>query len=295
MEESSRHHFIPQFYLRHFTNEKGKFYIYLVKEDKFKGGNQLFSPKQQFYENYANTLTYENVQTDFIEKEFSNIDADVSRIINKASLDHHSLVEREWMMLQYFVNILYWRCPCNTPQVKEYLQSASKLSDLKMSIRNKETNEPASEEEQNEWLKRFQDDPDFYKFIKISLPGITYPEIFEKNVTDFAHIFEFPFSNNLPKLVSDNPIIYRKSGSESLHRDEFIFKLTHSKLLFRHRIKSPQIMSTIRLMVDVLFVMQANQYVSCTDMTYPRLLRNTFERSGQTVEKLRQEIFNMIT
>ena len=71
---------------------------------------------------------------------------------------------------------------------------------------------------------------------KLMLPVITYPEIFQKDFSDHATIITFP-SDNLGKLVSDNPFVYKRPGAESLHRDEFIFALTPKQLLFRHRQK----------------------------------------------------------
>jgi hypothetical protein len=40
----SKHHYLPQFYLRGFTNGERLFMIYLVKEQRFKQNGKLFLP-----------------------------------------------------------------------------------------------------------------------------------------------------------------------------------------------------------------------------------------------------------
>ena len=42
---SSRHHYIPQFYLRGFTNESGNFKIYDVQQKRFIKNGKDFYPK----------------------------------------------------------------------------------------------------------------------------------------------------------------------------------------------------------------------------------------------------------
>ncbi len=42
---SKDHHYIPVFYLENFVNEEGKFFIYKVKDRRFKMNGQPFTPK----------------------------------------------------------------------------------------------------------------------------------------------------------------------------------------------------------------------------------------------------------
>lgn len=295
MSQTKRHHFIPEFYLKHFTNENNQFYIYLVKENKFKDRGRLFYPSQQFYEHYGNTVTYGQQQSDWIEKSFSDIDSKVGAIIKKISAGREwTLEEEEWIMLQYFVNIIYWRIPANTEKVKEYISNATCLSDFKMKVTDVRSGEQISTDEEMKLLERIKRDPDFYKFLKLMLPANTFPEIFNKPNRDFAHIFPFTYADRLPKLVSDNPIIYRRPGKESLHTDEFIFPITPTQLLFRHRFSKLIVHSHVRLYVDMLLLLQANEYVSCTDLQYPALLKSEFQIQFGSIEKLRENIFNLI-
>lgn len=295
MSLTKRHHFIPVFYLQQFTNENNQFYIYLVREEKFKDNGRLFYPSQQFYEHYGNTVYYGKEESDFIEQGFSDMDSQVGAIIKKISTGREwTLKSEEWVMLQYFVNIVYWRIPANTEKVKEYIKNAKSISDFRLKLMDSTTNKRVSSDEEMKLLEKIKADPEFYKFLKLMLPAITYPEIFEKANKDFAHIFPFPYANRLPKLVSDSPIIYRRPGSESLHTDEFIFPITPSQILFRHRFSSLLVHSYVRVFVDMLLLLQANEYVSCTDIEYPEKLKWTFQKQFNSIEHLRETIFNLI-
>src|SRR5688572_22749913 len=108
MSKSKRHHFIPVFYLKNFTNEDGLFYIYDIKNDKFKNNGEGFAPKTHFFEWEGNTVFYEPEPSDFLENGFTNWDNNVANIYNKiVSFENdfaYHLKGEEWTMLQYFVN-----------------------------------------------------------------------------------------------------------------------------------------------------------------------------------------------
>jgi hypothetical protein len=267
----------------------------LVKQAKFKGNGRLFYPSQQFYEHYSNTTRYGNEESDFIERKFSDKDEKVSKIITKIKAGGgNNLTTDEIMLLQYFVNIMYWRIPSNTNKVKNYISKATDLSAFRMIIKDTITNERVSEQDEKSVLQKMKADTEFYKYIKLLLPAVTFPEIFNKPHKDFAHIFPFPFSDRLPKLVSDNPIIYRRPGAESLHTDEFIFPLTHSDYLFRHRLNGLTIHSVVRILIDMLLLLQAYEYVSVTEIKYPSMLIEQYNKQFRSIEHLRETLFSLI-
>lgn len=287
MNDTRRHHFIPVFYLKHFTDDNGFFYIFDVKKGKFKSGGRRFAPRTHFYEFDANTAFQASNPTDFIEKGFSEFDSKVGAIISKIRLNEdYKLTSEEWVLLQYFINILYWRNPGNTEKIRAYVNGANNLSAFLLQLKNRQTGERRSDEEE----RRMMTHPDFYKFARLILPAATYSEIFQKEVNDHAHIHSFP--EGLPKLISDYPIIYRRPETESLHTDEFIFPLTPTKILFRHRYKALIIPSFIRMLIDTLLLMQAKAYVACTDLEYPFILKTYYDKTFTSIEHLRKTIFD---
>jgi hypothetical protein len=295
MSITRRHHFIPVFYLKNFTDNDGLFYIFDKGKQTFKNKGKKFAPKSHFFEFEGNTTYYNLEPSDFIEKSFSNWDskvADVYRKIINAKNGAYNLNPHEWTLLQYFINILYWRNPSNEHMVKEYIAKAKSISDFKMKLIRKHSNKRASINEEIDLLNKIKQDADFPKFLKSMLPAITYSEIFKKKENDFAHIFSFPLG--LPKVVSDNPIIYRNLENETLHTDDFIFPLSPTQLLIRNKLSGLVIHGAVRILIDMMLFMQAKQYLSCTDLKYPLILQEQFSKSFSSIEDLRKAIFRNI-
>lgn len=294
MSTTVKHHFIPQFYLRRFTNETGQFYIYNTKEGRFVRGGKLFYPSQYFFEKNSNTVELEEGSSDFIEREYSSIDSEIASIFRRIDECSHSLTLDEWIRLDDFIIGMYWRCPYNFNQIKSHVRNAKTSDQLGIDSSKNGNRQQALSAAQNIWLGELKKDDNFLKIMKISLPIITGDEVFN-NVQGADHVCirEFPDAHKLPKLISDNPVIYRRPGIESLHRDEFIFKLTHDKVLFRHRRMNQEVMNEIRFMIDVLYLRQAHNYVACTDIGYIKILQDEFKR-WKTVEELKREIFSSI-
>lgn len=162
---------------------------------------------------------------------------------------------------------------------------------MKLRLLKKATNEQVGINEEMELLRKIQEDNDFPKFLKSMLPAVTYPEIFRKKENDFAHIISFP--SGMPKVVSDNPIIYRNLPNETLHTDEYIFPLSPTQLLIRNKFKGVIIPSFVRVMIDLMLLLQAKEYISCTDQKYPLMLLD-YSTKFSSIEDLREKIFKNI-
>jgi hypothetical protein len=292
MSTTKRHHFIPVFFLKQFTNDDGFFYIYDVKKGIFKNRGKRFAPSTHFYEHFGNTVSMGNADSEFVEAGYSDHDSKVSPIISKVVQNENwTLTPDEWTMLQYFVNIMHWRIPVNINKVKSYISSASSLQAFRMKLMNSSTNKRVGPYEEMNLLDKMKSEPDFYKYVKLLLPAITYPDLFNKPVQDSATIQHFPFA--IPKLISDNPIIYR-TGQESLHTDEFVFPLSPTHLLLRHKAPKIRVWSWVKLLSDMLMLVQASEYVAVTDKSYPVTLLEQYNKNFSSIERLRNELFKGI-
>lgn len=214
------------------------------------------------------------------------------KITDKPADREHILDSEEWTMLQYFVSIMYWRNPGTKHIIEDRLRNAKGMKDLGLTLKDQLTGNPVTTEKEMEFINRIKADSDFYKFYRSMLPGLTYPEIFKKKESDFAHIF--PFTPGLAKLVGDNPIIYRNPGKESIHTDDMIFPLTPLQVLIRNKFSGLIVHSVGRIYIDMLLVMQANQYVSTTDMSYPITLQEEYHKRFTSVDQLRTTLFRYI-
>ena len=127
MSISSRHHYIPIFFLKGFTNDRGEFFVFDKQRDMLL--NKPFRPKSYFYEQNRNTLNIEGEETDFIEKIYSKIDTLCASTFNKLQnpirekLNYSDL----WKIIT-FINVLNWRTPHIDKHFKTYLESLNSFS-----------------------------------------------------------------------------------------------------------------------------------------------------------------------
>ncbi len=70
MSISQKHHYLPEFYLKGFTNEAGQFSIYDYEQKRIK--KNLFYPSTHFFDN-RNLVDVEGEITDVPEKLYSEI------------------------------------------------------------------------------------------------------------------------------------------------------------------------------------------------------------------------------
>lgn len=123
MQASSRHHYLPQFYIKNFVDFDGALWRY----DKFLGKieDRKFYPKQLFYENNINNIILESHEIEF-ESHYSKIDSKISTYISRVDDPKFSnkLEDFEYIVnFNLFIIFLYWRLPATRVM-------ANKLVDL---------------------------------------------------------------------------------------------------------------------------------------------------------------------
>ena len=111
-KRSKRHHYIPKFLIKEFTDEQGLLYIYDKIKDKFLTNKR--SPKSIFFENDRNTIVYdESKKTSLIEDDFfmelDNISAKIITIFQKEKNNKELLNVDNLALLDFFIINLFWR------------------------------------------------------------------------------------------------------------------------------------------------------------------------------------------
>jgi hypothetical protein len=104
MNISSRHHYLPVFFLDGFVNEVGEFYIF--NKQKYILPNKTFSPKSHFFEWDRNNVNIDGVETDFIEKLYSHLDNTCAPTFKKLQ----SQTELQIEPFDFFNIILFFKC-----------------------------------------------------------------------------------------------------------------------------------------------------------------------------------------
>jgi len=145
-KSSAKHHYLPQFYLKGFTDDKGKFAIYDYTSRRIK--SSLQSPSSHFFSLERNTIEFNNQKSDVIEQLYSKIDSKHSKIIKliqetNASI---SLNLEDTSLLQEFVSYLFWRLPVNDLLYEQEFKN-NPIYKKVFKLINEETGEDAPEED----------------------------------------------------------------------------------------------------------------------------------------------------
>lgn len=286
---SWRHHYIPEFYLKGFTNQDGKFKIFDVSRQLFIKNGKDFSTESYFFEEDANTIRTDKGEDDFIENRFGDIDNRVAGLFNKlrsAQADtRFGLDEDDMPLLQHFVSVLFWRIPTNYDQIKKLINERE-LHEFGLLLKSKSTNEIVRDEElENE----IRNDPNFFKAIKLLLPYLTYKRLLDCRTPLTIQ----PFPEQLPALCSDNPVIF-ESQNPDIYYDDFIFPLSHTLVFIRGKKLNDNVLVHIKIAIDQILLKQAKQYVSCTDMLYVEMLNKLNKKKGRSLEELKNYVFRTL-
>lgn len=283
---SKKHHYIPQFYLKNFTNNENKFHIYLTKENRFKANGKLFSPETHFFEKHGNTLIIKDKPTDFLETDFyGDLDNDVAQLFNKirySTEERYGLTEADMPMLQFFVAHLFWRNPSNDKFVKDLLQKKG-LSGLGLNISDTTTNQILLN---SQFEKDIVENESSYKMIKYWLPCILFQNLIGNNSP--LTILRFDIGEK-PSLICDNPLILRNPQNFDVYKDDFMLPLSGDKVLIRTKKIKPLYQNQDRVLIDLLLIKQANTFISTTDMRYIPQLNEI--KKDISIEELRNRIF----
>ena len=223
---SERHHYVPIFLAKNFTQTNGKLNLYDKKADKeFEA-----KPKNIFLERNRNTfINREGKKSDVIEKMYSDLDnkfaTNIRSIKNKVSMDVNEL-----KLLLFLTYTMKWR----VPQYDESFIEAKKcfsIEDLGLGIRFKGEKlnidlEAQFSTEIHQEIKRFLLAIQPFRFID------DYKKIAKNS---------FLISSSYPGLIGDCPVNELNVNSNEVFED-FIFPFTENlTLVYSQRIDKQEL------------------------------------------------------
>ncbi|TQO36717.1 uncharacterized protein DUF4238 [Arenibacter algicola] len=124
---SKRHHYIPKFLIKEFSNEDGLLYVYDKEKDRIL--EKPRSPKSIFFENERNTITInEKEKSSLIEDVFfKKLDDTSSKYIKElqsSKIVPELLSDDNLAQLQFFMINLFWRLPITDFATKDLIKRA---------------------------------------------------------------------------------------------------------------------------------------------------------------------------
>ena len=287
MSISRKHHYLPIFYLKKFTDENEQFDVLDVKRNFIKPGPH--NPSKFFYELNDNNVTIDGKVTDFIEKEFGKIDNKASKVFENIC-KNITLSDAEKSTLEYFINSLYWRIKSNQSFVHGLISNAYTLNNFGLKLLH-ENGEEIPSNLHAEILHKMKNDDDFFKFYRLMQAPLNYIKHRNSSIP-YTHIINLDL--NLPSVISDNPFIFNANNVISPTTEELIFPISNKKVLIRSSVNALKIIPQLRFMIDMCIVKQASQYIAFTDKLYLGRLLKTFEDEYESLDNLKNSIFESI-
>jgi len=117
MAISKRHHYLPEFFIKGFTNDAGLIWVYDKIEDRIL--DKPLSPKSIFYQWNRNTLEVGGHQSDIIEQAYSYVDNRTAKYLyecrTEMDLDKVETMEHFGYIILFMI-FNFWRVPQNDNQ-----------------------------------------------------------------------------------------------------------------------------------------------------------------------------------
>lgn len=221
---SSKHHYLPEFYLKGFIDSNGQFSVFDYKKGHVKKGK--YAPSTHFFEKNRNTIEFEGKKSDFPEQSYSNKDNRYSKLFQaiQNSKGIPQLDTIQMLTLQEFVSNIFWRIPKN-----DHLFNAEFTSNPLFTKAFKFRDKTTGEEVNNEITEKIKSSEAFKKAFRVAASDLT----FMAHNSDDLNNWRISYSGGDFHLCSDNPLILRDENVKDIFKTEFIFPLTKNHLLIR--------------------------------------------------------------
>ncbi|MBP1673824.1 MAG: hypothetical protein H6Q25_1639 [Bacteroidetes bacterium] len=286
MNQSKRHHYLPRFYLKGFTNKDGDFFIYDKKKDEIRKSK----PDNSFFEKYRNTGTVKEEKSDLPEQvlaEFDNRSANVLEKIRNSNFRQNILTPEILYEIRFFIASTFWRIP-QTDNLREKIIDDFSFQELGFGIFNKKSGERMEEAEQT-----LKDIDLFRKMYSSLLPLVSFMGKYKtQNFNDWRIIHR----TNSIHITGDNPLILRdKYENFSSIQQNIIMPLSSQKILACTN-KAPDSFDPVfNLKMDIMILHQSDRFVCSSSEEYLKLLidkpyKMTIGRNWE--ERILNEIFS---
>lgn len=288
MPLSSRHHYIPEFFIKGFTGIDGKVTVFDVQKGEILSARK--SAKQIFYEWNRNLFEVHGLDTDFVENLYSKSDNDFATLFNtiKAQKIPQLDVLQKFKLI-LFVGQTYWRIPKTDENIQNFIQNSTK-DDLYIKIYNR-TSKKEAPDEIYDWMFNHKAFIGAYRGLK---PLFDWAKGNMVEEFDFWNIYYAGNSNEL-HLLGDNPFILKNDNVDNIYTTELIFPLTKGKKLVHIKGTKPQSLPREHsVRIDVLTCLQSQKYVCGPDESYLKAVVLLAEKynSNEGINLLKREIFD---
>lgn len=259
MKKSSRHHYIPKFLIKNFTDLDGLLFVYNKATNKIINTRQ--SPKSVFFERDRNTVVVGGQKLDSLEQLYSQLD-------NKIAVDLKNVLEtkkvspEELTSIALLANQLKWRIPRVDDKFNKIKDDLTQ-KDLSINISVKDESSGVDKNA----IEHLENSELFKEAKRVLLPIL--PFLTEGETLLEIHNNSFINTNtNFPALIGDSPILER-SNADIRRIEDFIFPLSSSDtFIFKKGTNKKLISPLFFLQRDMAIINSSSQYVGCSSKEY---------------------------
>lgn len=267
MGASKKHHYLPQFYLKGFTDNEGNYYVFDKKTEEIRKTNPLNS----FFVNNRNTSIMKEerfVLLEDIYAQFDSLTAPQLEKIRNSSIEDLDLATEAFHRVKMFITQMYWRVPRSDEEFEKMIDKLT-FADAGFDIKNKTTGKSVATEQLQKQLKEADL---FRKMYRIFLPLISYQEKYRMN--DFENLRVY-FRPNKFQLTSDNPLIIKEFKDFRSLNEEMFFPISCDKIFVHTKQPKPKNLPNMFLLdLDMMQIQQATRFVCCSNKEYLEYLIN---------------------
>lgn len=294
---SVNHHYIPQLYLKGFTASNGRLQIFDKKRANFKKDKQ--TPKTVFFEKHRNTIQFNGVSTDKIEKLYSYIESPFGiffELIRNGISSNGLISEQGIYLLKLFLAFQFWRMPL----VDNFAENYVKNIDLnRFGERITVGGVPIGKVSK---IRELIDTDEGFRhyFRSLVLPLLTFDLRVHEHDYNFwkLHTVSSECSNWDNVITGDNPIIVENLGEIFAFNSKLIFPLSKTQIVTyspnsKNYQELPPIFSS---KLSMVIYAQSQQYLAGANRSYMEEIIDLFKEiyGEDNILKLRQELFDHI-
>lgn len=287
MNKSRRHHYIPKFFIKNFTDDDGLLYIYNKEKDSILKNRQ--SPKGIFFEMDRNTVDFSGQKLDQLEKVYSELDSELAKDYLNA-LERKIVTPEELVSITLLANLLKWRVPNRDLEFDEIKNDLSQ-KELSIKIQGKNKIDKIDPKA----IKHLENSEIFIETKRILISLL--PLLTENKLLKIHNHSFFQINPAFPCLIGDDPIIMESSDFKKI--GNFIFPMS-SAITFIY--KEGSIKRNIKkgggfcFERDLAILNNSSKYIGCKDRTHLENIIAIYKqiKKDRKIENIDKHIFNYI-
>ncbi|QBZ98866.1 DUF4238 domain-containing protein [Flavobacterium sangjuense] len=268
METSKRHHYIPQFLIKNFSDDDNKLWVYNKEEKRILKSKQ--SPKAIFFDWERNLFDINGTPGDNIEKMYRDVDDLLAKTLEKI-LSTLTMTGREQTLMLFLVSLMKWRIPKVDDNFYDLVKGVP-IENLGFAFRHID---PATKISTDE-INRINDLEIIKETKRLLLP--IQPLINEETVSEIHKNCFLVSHDGYPALLGDCPII-ESQNSDFKMLEDFIFPLSSKETFICKRGAEKSILSPLfYIQKDLTIFHLSKKYVACKSREHLENIVNIYTK-----------------